>query len=77
MGMSDFDNAFNEARKILQTQEGRQLAAALQQLDGMNLRQVMDAAASGDMAQAKNLLTQLMQDPQARQILEQLGGGHG
>ena len=77
MDMSDFDDAMAQARKMAQTPKGRQLAAALQQLDGTGVRQAMDAAAAGDMSQAKQLLKQLMQNPQMQQILQQLGGGNG
>lgn len=77
MGMSDFDHAMEEARKMAQTPQGRQLASMLQQLGGTGIRQAMDAAAAGDMTQAKQLLSQLMQDPQMQQLLEQLGGSHG
>jgi len=77
MGMSDFDHAMEEARKMAQTPQGRQLASMLQQLGGTGIRQAMDAAAAGDMTQAKLLLSQLMQDPKMQQILEQLGGSHG
>lgn len=75
--MSDFDHAMDEARKMAQTPQGKHLASMLQQLGGTSVRQAMDAAAAGDMIQAKQLLTQLMQDPQMQQILEQLGGSHG
>lgn len=75
--MSDFNHAIDEAVKIAQTPQGKQLASMLQQLGGTNVRQAMDAAAAGDMIQAKQLLSQLMQDPQMQQILKQLGGSHG
>lgn len=75
--MSDFDHAMDEARKMAQTPQGKQLASMLQQLGGTSVRQAMDAAAAGDMIQAKQLLSQLMKNPQMQQILEQLGGNHG
>jgi len=46
-------------------------------LGGHNMQKVLDAAASGDMHQAKKVITQLMQDPATRKLLEQLGGTHG
>ena len=75
--MSDFDHAIQEAMKLAQTPQGKQLAAMLQQLGGHSVQQAMDQAASGDMTQAKQVLTALMKNPQARQLLEQLGGSHG
>ena len=75
--MSDFDHAMEEARRLAGTPEGIQLAARLQQLGGYNMQQAMEAAAAGDLRQAKQAVSALMQDPQARQLLEMLGGNHG
>lgn len=75
--MSDFDHALQEARKLAQTPEGKQLAALLQQLGGHNLQQSIDAAAAGDYRQAQQAISALMQNPQARQLLEKLGGSNG
>lgn len=71
--MTDFENA----RKLAQSPEGQKLAALLQQLGGPDLEQAMKQAAKGDFSQAKLALTSLMQNPQARQLLEQLGGANG
>lgn len=75
--MSDFDHAIQEAKKLSMTPEGKQLAALLQQLGGQDLQQAMNDAAAGDFRQAQQALNTLMQNPQARQILEKLGGGNG
>lgn len=75
--MSDFDHAIQEAMKLAATPEGKQLAALLQQLGGQNLQQTMDHAAAGDFSQAKKAISTLMQNPEARQLLEKLGGNHG
>lgn len=75
--MSDFDHAIQEAMKLAQTPEGKQLAALLQQLGGNNMQQALDQAAAGDIRQAKQVLRELMQDPQARALLGKLGGGNG
>ena len=75
--MSDFDHAMEEARRLAGTPEGKQLAAQLQQLGGYNMQQALEAAAAGDMRQAKQAVSMLMQDPQARKLLELLGGSHG
>lgn len=75
--MSDFDHAIQEARKLAATPEGKQLAALLQQLGGHDMQQAMDRAAAGDMTQAKQAISALMQNPEARQLLEKLGGGNG
>lgn len=75
--MSDFEHAIQEARKLAATAEGQQLAKLLQQLGGPNLQQAMDNAAAGDLSQAQKAIMALMKDPQARKLLEQLGGNHG
>lgn len=75
--MSDFEHAIQEARKLSGTPEGKQLAAMLQQLGGYNMQQAMDQAAAGDFRQAKQAILRLMQDPEARALLNKLGGGNG
>lgn len=75
--MSDFDHAIQEAMKLAQTPEGKQLAQFLQQLGGHDMQQALDQAAAGDLRQAKHLLTELLNDPQARTLLGRLGGKNG
>ena len=75
--MSDFDHAMQEARKLSGTPEGKQLTAILQQLGGPNIQQAMEQAAAGDFRQAKQAIMQLMQNPEARELLSKLGGMHG
>jgi len=75
--MSDMDHAIQEAMKLAATPEGKQLAALLQQLGGQNLQQTIDHAASGNLSQAKQAISMLMKNPEARQLLEKLGGNHG
>lgn len=75
--MADLEQALEEAKRIAQTPEGKQLAQLLQQLGGADLQQSMDAAAAGDLQQARQVIRALMKDPQARQILNKLGGGYG
>ena len=75
--MSEFERNIQQARKLAQSPEGQQLAARLQQLGGGNMQQAMDAAAAGNMAPAKQVLNALMQDPEARSLLEKLGKIHG
>ena len=75
--MSDFENAMKDAKRLAGSPEGKQLAALLQQLGGGDLQKAMDRAAAGDFSAAQNALSQLMKNPQARIILEKLGGNHG
>ena len=75
--MSDFDHIMEEAKRLAGTPEGKQLASRLQQLGGTHMQQALEAAAAGDMYQAKQAVSALLKDPQARQLLELLGGIHG
>ena len=75
--MSDFEHAIQEAKKLAATAEGQQLAKLLQQLGGPNIQQAMDRAAAGDLSQAQQAITALLKDPEARKLLQQLGGTHG
>ncbi len=75
--MSDFDHAIQEARKLASTPEGKQLAALLQQLGGQNLQQTISQAATGDFSQAQQAISMLMQNAEARELLEKLGGNNG
>ena len=75
--MADFEQALEEAKRIAKTPEGKQLALLLHQLGGNDLQQYVDAAAAGDLQQAQQMIRALMKDPQARQILNKLGGGNG
>ena len=75
--MSDFERALKDAKRLAGTAQGQQLAALLQQLGGTDLHQAINRAASGDFAAAQAALTKLMENPQARKILQQLGGKHG
>ncbi len=75
--MSNFEKMLPQAQKMAQSQEGQQLASLLQQLGGPDLQQAMDNAAAGDFSQAQKVLSALMQNPQARQLLQQLGGNYG
>ena len=75
--MSDLNRAIQEAKKLAGTPEGKQLASLLQNLGGNEIQQSMDAAAAGDFRQAQQVLSALMNNPEARALLEKLGGNHG
>ena len=75
--MSDFDKAIQEAKKLAGTPEGKQLAALLQTLGTTDIQQTLDAAAAGDFRQTKQMITALMNNPEAKALLEKMGGSHG
>ena len=75
--MSDFDHTIREAAKLAATPEGKQLSQLLLQIGGTDLQKTLEEAAMGDYRQIQKTISALMQDPQARQILEKLGGFNG
>lgn len=70
---SNNQNPMQEAMKIAGTPAGQQLIQLLQQNGGEELRQAMAKAAAGDYAQAKQALTSLLDTPEAKKLLDQLG----
>lgn len=75
--MDHNQDAIREAMRMANSPAGQQLLQLLQQQNGSGLQNAMDSAAGGDYNAAKKLLTQLLKDPQAKKLLEQMGGLHG
>ena len=71
--MQSNEHAMQEALRLAQTEAGKQLVELLRRGNPQQLQQVLDSATRGDMAQAQKKLNQLLQDPQARQLLDRLG----
>ena len=53
---------------------GQQLIALLRRQGGSNFQKAMANAASGNYADAKQVIESLMNDPQAQKLLKQLRG---
>ena len=53
---------------------GQQLIALLRQKSGDTFQSAMSSAAAGDYTQAKQAIEKMMEDPQAKKLLEQLRG---
>lgn len=70
--MQNYDHAIEKARHLAQTPEGKQLIEALRQMGGSDLEHAVGSAASGDFSKVQQQLTQLLQDPQARKLLESM-----
>lgn len=70
---SDPKNTMQEAMKLAATPAGQQLAKLLQENGGDELRQAMASAAAGNYDHAKQAIAALLNDPQAKKLLEQLG----
>lgn len=75
--MSNFDQAMKEAKRIAATPQGQKLFQMLQQQNSQEVQSLLQQAAAGDIEQAKQTLSALLNNPEARKLLESLGGGNG
>ena len=65
--------SMEDIMKIAASPVGRQLIQLLQQTGGEQMQQAARKAAEGDYDSAKDVLSGLLQDPQVKKLLEQLG----
>lgn len=72
--MQKKDFPMEEAQRLAQSDAGQQLLALLQRSDPSRLQQAMDQAASGDYEQMKSTMATLLASPEAKKLLEKLGG---
>lgn len=70
--MQNHNDAIKKAMDLAKTKEGQQLIAMLHQAGGTELENAMAAAASGDLTQVQKAITQLMNHPDARKLLEKM-----
>lgn len=66
-------NPMQEAKRIAATPAGQELIKLLQKQGGTDLKQAMDRAAAGDYSAAQKALSSLLQNPEAKKLLDQLG----
>lgn len=62
--------------RLAASPEGQKLLRHLQQHDSPALKDAMNSLSSGNMTQAQKSISSLLNDPQIRQLLSQLGGRH-
>ena len=62
-----------QAKQIAGTPAGQELIRLLQRSGGADLKKAMEKAAAGDFTQAKETLSALLDTPEAKKIMEQLG----
>lgn len=67
------DFSIQQAMQLAQTPAGQQLIALLRSTGGKEFQEAMQKAAAGDYTQAKNIITNMLSDPEARKLLDQLG----
>ena len=65
------------AMALAQTEQAQQLMKLLQQKDPRSLSNAMDQAAAGNYAQAAAALSSILNDPNAKALLQQLGAQNG
>lgn len=67
------DKAIQDAMRLAGTPAGQQLLNMLQRSNDPALQQAMQKAAAGDFQQAKQAISALLQDPQVKKLLDQMG----
>lgn len=75
--MQNNQEAIRKAMEIARTAEGQQLMKLLQSTGGAELQAAMDRAAAGDYTAAKKALSGILSNPEARRLLQQMGGNYG
>ena len=71
------DFSIEKAKRLAESPEGQQLLALLQQGDSTQLQKAIAQANAGNYKEAGNLLQTLLSSPEARKLIQQLGGKHG
>ena len=70
------EQAIRKAKQAAQSPQGQQLFQMLQSNHSELLNQAMNQASQIDYGQVQQILQKLLQDPEARKLLSQLGGTH-
>lgn len=65
---------YSELLRRAQSPAGQKLLTLLQQTGGSELQKAMEKASQGDFSQAKNQLSRLLNTPEAKKLLNELGG---
>lgn len=66
--------SMQDAAKLANSPEGKQLLNLLQKSGSNNLQDAVTQAKSGNYEQAKQILTPLLSSPEVQKLLQQLGG---
>ena len=75
--MENREQAIQDAMRIAQSQSGKQLLNRLKQNNGDALNQAMQYASSGNYAMAQKLIQSMLDDPETRKMIQNLGGKNG
>ena len=68
------DFSMAEAMRIAKSPAGQQLLETLKRSDHGELQKAMEQASAGNFDMAKKELTALMESPEVKKLLKQLGG---
>lgn len=71
--MENYEHAIQEAMRLARTPLGQKLIQTLQAQGGKELENSLQSAVNGDPEQMKRVLSQLLQNPETRKLLEQFG----
>lgn len=66
--------SMQDAVRAAQSEAGQQLLTLLQRTDPQMLQKAMQQAAAGNLTEAKQALETLMSSPEAKKLVDQLGG---
>ena len=77
MSENSINFSMQDIMRLAGTPAGQELLNYLQQKNQKQLQMAIAHAVSGNMDQAKEIISQLITDPKARKLVEQLGGNHG
>ena len=77
--MEENSNNFSmqDMMRLAGTPAGQQLLDHLQKKNSKQLQMAIAHAVSGNMDQAKALLSEMIGDPESQKLIRQLGGSHG
>jgi len=75
--MNNNEHALQEAMRIAQSESGKQLLNLLQKSNADALNQAIHSASNGNFAQAQSILKELLTNPEAQKLLQNLGDNHG
>ena len=77
--MEENSNNFSmqDMMRLAGTPAGQQLLNHLQKKNAKQLQMAIAHAVSGNMEQAKAILSELIGDPESQKLIRQLGGSHG
>lgn len=65
--------SLSEALRLAKSPAGQKLLQLLRQTGGNELQEAVSKASGGDYAQAKQAISSLLDNPEVRKLLEQMG----